>query len=88
MTIQQWIARQTPDIQMETWKRISHFLNNNELAYIMQGVNQGRKLMNLHEELNLFEKYQIDMLRTMEIICRRYPEDVNMEVPGEPESSL
>jgi len=82
MTIQQWINRQTPSVQMETWKRISHFLNNNELAYIMQGVNEGRKLMNLHEELNLFEKYQIDMLRTMEIICRRFPDEVNMDIPG------
>jgi hypothetical protein len=79
MTIQQWILKQTPEIQMETWKRISHFLNNNELKYIMQGVSRGQSLMTLHDELNLFEKYQIDMLRTMDIIRRLYPEEVDMD---------
>ncbi|MDC7238860.1 MAG: hypothetical protein PQJ50_00735 [Spirochaetales bacterium] len=78
MTIQNWIKQQSPELQMEIWKRISHFLSNNELKYIMQGVSEGRNLMILHEELGLFEKYQIDMLRMMDIIRNRYPEDVVM----------
>lgn len=76
MKVQEWISRQTPALQMEIWKRISHFLNDRELKYIMQGVGDGRDLMDLHEDLNLFEKYQIDMLRMTEIIRRRFPEDV------------
>jgi len=44
--------------------------------------------MNLHEELNLFEKYQIDMIRTMEIICRRFPDEVDMGIPEEREEEI
>ena len=44
--------------------------------YIMQGVEKGRDFMMIHEELGLFEKYQIDMLRMMEIIRARYPDQV------------
>ncbi|MDA3958907.1 hypothetical protein [Oceanispirochaeta sp.] len=88
MTVQQWIDQQPPTLQMEIWKRISHFLNNRELMYIMQGVSQGRELMALHNELNLFEKYQIDMLRMMDIIRHRFPEEVIMEGPDSfPEES-
>jgi hypothetical protein len=76
MRIQQWIKQQPADLQMEIWKRISHFLNNRELNYIMQGVAGGRDLMVLHEELNLFDKYQIDMLRITEIIRKRFPDRV------------
>ncbi|MDC7232143.1 MAG: hypothetical protein PQJ58_02835 [Spirochaetales bacterium] len=76
MTIQQWIKKQTPSLQVEIFKRMSHFLNNNELKYVMQGVAAGRDLMMLHEELGLFEKYQIDMIRMMDIIRNRYPEEV------------
>jgi len=75
MTIQQWIKKQTPALQMEIYKRISHFLSNNELKYVMQGVAEGRDLMVLHEELGLFEKYQIDMLRMMDIVKNRYPDE-------------
>jgi hypothetical protein len=78
MTIQQWIKNQTPPLQIEIYKRISHFLSNNELKYVMQGVADGRDLMILHEELGLFEKYQIDMLRMMDIIRNRYPDEVIM----------
>ncbi|QEN06942.1 hypothetical protein EXM22_02645 [Oceanispirochaeta crateris] len=79
MTVQQWITQQPQSLQMEIWKRISHFLNNRELMYIMQEVAQGRDLMTLHNELSLFEKYQIDMLRMMEIIRHRYPDEVVMD---------
>lgn len=78
MTIQQWIKKQPLSLQMEIFKRISHFLSNNELKYVMQGVADGRDLMMLHEELGLFEKYQIDMLRMMDIIRNRYPDEVIM----------
>ncbi|MBF9014429.1 MULTISPECIES: hypothetical protein [unclassified Oceanispirochaeta] len=78
MTIQQWIKNQSPSLQMEIYKRISHFLSNNELKYIMQGVADGRNMMLLHEELGLFEKYQIDMLRMMDIIRKNHLDEVNM----------
>jgi len=76
MTIQNWISRQNETVQMAVWKHISHFLSNMELNYIMNGVRQGKDLMKLHEELGVFEKYQVDMLRMMDIIKRRYPDDV------------
>lgn len=63
---------------MEIYKRISHFLSNNELKYIMQGVVDGRNMMLLHEELGLFEKYQIDMLRMMDIVRKNHLDEVNM----------
>jgi len=44
----------------------------------MQGVVDGRDMMILHEELGLFEKYQIDMLRMMDIIRKLYPDEVVM----------
>ena len=78
MTIQQWIKNQSPSLQMEIYKRISHFLSNNELKYIMQGVVDGRNMMLLHEELGLFEKYQIDMLRMMDIVRKNHLDEVNM----------
>lgn len=76
MTVQQWIKKQPSSLQIEIFKRISHFLSNNELKYVMQGVADGRDLMMLHEELGLFEKYQIDMLRIMDIIRNRYPDEI------------
>ena len=78
MTIQQWIKNQPPSLQNEIYKGISNFLSNNELKYIMQGVVDGRDMMILHEELGLFEKYQIDMLRMMDIIRNIYPDEVVM----------
>jgi hypothetical protein len=77
MTIQEWIINQNRNIQMATWQQISHLLSNLELKYIMEGVSQGRDLMELHEEINVFTKYQVDMLRVLDIIRHRYPEDVN-----------
>ncbi len=62
---------------MATWQQISHLLSNFELKYVMEGVSQGRDLMELHEEINVFSKYQVDMLRVLDIIRHRYPEDVN-----------
>ena len=77
MTIQQWIKSQNRSIQMAVWQQMSHLLSNMELQYIMEGVQKDRDLMELHEELNVFTKYQVDMLRVLDIIRNRYPDDVN-----------
>ena len=77
MTIQEWIKSQNREIQMAVWQQIAHLLSNMELSYIMSGVQKGRDLMELHEELDVFIKYQVDLLKVLDIIRRRYPEDVN-----------
>ena len=76
MTIQEWINIQNKDIQMAVWQQVSHLLSNMELKFIMSGVQSGQDMMALHEELGVFTKYQVDMLRVLDIIRRRYPDDV------------
>lgn len=76
MTIQEWIEIQNRDVQMAVWQQVSHLLSNMELKFIMSGVQTGRDMMSLHEELDVFTKYQVDMLRVLDIIRRRYPDDV------------
>jgi len=79
MTIQKWITKQNEKVQMAFWKQLSHLLNNNELKYIMNGVRQGRDLMRLHEELHVFEKYQVDMLKVLDIVRNRYPDEISLD---------
>ena len=76
MTIQDWIEQQREEIQMTVWQQISHLLSDMELNYIMNGVRQGRNLMDLHKELDVFTKYQVDMLKVLEIIRKKFPEEV------------
>ncbi len=76
MTIQDWIEQQREEIQMAAWQQISHLLSDMELNYIMNGVRQGRDLMDLHLELDVFTKYQVDMLKVIEILRRKYPEEI------------
>ncbi|OQY31903.1 MAG: hypothetical protein B6241_12760 [Spirochaetaceae bacterium 4572_59] len=76
MTIQEWINIQNNDIQMKFWQQVSHLLSNIELKFIMNGVQRGQDLMELHEELNVFTKYQVDMLRVLDIIRKRYPDNI------------
>ena len=76
MTIQDWIAKQREEIQMTAWQQISHLLSDMELNYIMNGVRRGRDLMDLHIELDVFTKYQVDMLKVLEILRRKYPEEI------------
>ena len=64
------------EIQIQIWKQISHLLSDLELSYIMEGDRKGKDLMDLHVELDVFTKYQVDMLKVIEIIRRRYPEQV------------
>ncbi len=76
MTIQDWILQQREEIQMAFWQQVSHLLSDMELNYVMSGVRTGKDLMTLHLELDVFNKYQVDMLKVLEIIRKKYPDEV------------
>lgn len=76
MTIQQWILNQNPQVQAALWRQITHLLSDMELRYVMTGVREGRDMMALHEELEVFTKYQVDLLKAVDAVRRRFPEEI------------
>ncbi len=76
MTVKEWIKKQSPPIQEEVWKEIASILSNRELLQIMEGYCQGRSLMSLHEELGVFNRYQVEILRVLAALSHRFPDEV------------
>jgi hypothetical protein len=71
-----WISLQNDEIQMEFWKRLSHFLNDRELSAIMMNMERGKSLADCHKEAGLLEKYQLEVLKLIQTLSRLYPEDI------------
>ncbi len=74
MDSRQWISLQDEDIQMEFFKRFSHFLNDRELGDVMAGVGRGRNLLDCHTSAGLLDKYQLEVLKLIQTLSRLYPE--------------
>lgn len=71
-----WIRQQNDKIQIEVFNRFSHHLNNNELVSVMNAVQSGRNIVDIHLELGLFEKYRTDLFRIRQIVTERWPDIV------------
>ena len=69
-----WIALQDDDIQMEFWKRLSHFLNDRELTCVMAEMEKGRSLLDCHRGMGMLDKYQLEVLKLIQTLSRLYPE--------------
>lgn len=71
-----WIRQQCDKIQLEVFNRISHHLSNNELVSVMEGVRNGRDIVDIHIEMGLLDKYRVDLFRIRQIVTERWPDDV------------
>lgn len=69
-----WIRMQCNKVQLEVFNRISHHLSNNELVSVMDGVESGRNIIDIHIELGILEKYRIDLFRIRQIVTERWPD--------------
>lgn len=73
---EQWIRSQPSDIVMEVFNRFAHYLNNNELILVMDGVKNGRDIIDIHIELGLPGKYKTDLFRIRQIVTEYFPDRV------------
>lgn len=71
-----WVRIQSSKVQLEVFNRISHHLSNNELVAVMNAVQSGRDLVDIHIELGILEKYKIDLFRIRQIVTERWPDIV------------
>ncbi|MDC7224714.1 MAG: hypothetical protein PQJ60_13295 [Spirochaetales bacterium] len=70
-----WISLQNDQIQMEFWKRFSHFLNDRELSSVMADLERGIGLYEAHVNGGLLEKYQLEVFKLIQTLSRLYPDD-------------
>lgn len=70
--LEEWLRNQGQDIQVEFFRRASHFLTDQELLKVMEGVRSGRDLTDVHIELGLLDKYMVDFSRIIDLLsmCR------------------
>lgn len=73
---EEWIRMQDSGIQLEVFNRISHHLSNNELLAVMNSVNAGRDLVDIHIENGLLSKYRVDLFRIRQFVTENFPEKV------------
>ena len=71
MTLIDYLTHQHPKKQEEIWKRLTVFLSNRELEDVMSRVEQGIDLYTAHNELGLVNKYQVEIMKILEIVNRR-----------------
>ncbi len=71
-----WIRVQSKEMQLEVLNRISHHLSNQELISVMNEVESGRDIVDIHIEKGFFEKYRVDLFRIRQIVTERWPEKV------------
>lgn len=76
MRTKEWLSLQSEEIQMEFWKRFSHFLNNRELQSVMNGMSLGRDIMDCHNEIGAFEQYQLEVFKIIQTLSQIYGEEV------------
>lgn len=65
---------------MEFWKRLSHFLSNRELEQVMGGVASGKDLLRCHEELGVFQKYQLEILKLIQTLSQVFEERISYPI--------
>lgn len=66
--LEEWLRKQQSDVQVEFFRRASHFLSDRELIDVMEGVKNGRNLTDVHIELGLLDKYCVDFSRIIELL--------------------
>ena len=71
MTLQKYLIIQPPEKQNEIFKRLTIFLNTEEIKRVMDLVKGGMDLLTAHRGLGLLEKYQVELLKICDILNRR-----------------
>ncbi len=71
-----WISLQDEEIQMEFWKRLSHFLNDRELTFVMSELERGIPLLVSHRKMGLLNKYQLEVLKLIQTLSRLFPDRI------------
>lgn len=66
--LEEWLRRQKSGVQVEFFRRASHFLSDHELIAVMEGVKNGRELTDIHIELGLLDKYGVDFSRIADLL--------------------
>lgn len=65
---EKWIRFQSPEIVLEVFNRLSHFLSDRELIAVMEGIRDGRDLIDIHIELGVLDKYRVDLSKIQELV--------------------
>ncbi len=73
---EQWIRQQSKKIKIDVFNRITHHLSNSEIIYVMDQINSGRDIVDVHIEKGLLDKYRIDLFRIREIVTDKWPQEV------------
>ena len=77
MTTKTWLSLQDEDIQNDFWKRLSHFLSNRELEQVMKGLTMGRDILSCHEDMGIFAKYQLEVLKLIQTLSKIHPDKIS-----------
>ena len=73
---EQWIRLQSPEIVLEVFNRLSHFLSDRELLNIMESIKNGRDIVDIHIELGVLDKYRVELFKIREIVTSSNPDKV------------
>ena len=65
MTFEDCIRRCSPKEQLEIWKKLAPFLSAQELKKVMTRVSSGEDLLAIHKDMNLLNKYQVELFRIL-----------------------
>lgn len=65
---EQWIRLQSPKTVLEVFNRLSHFLSDRELLLVMEGIRDGREIIDIHIELGVLDKYRVDLNKIRELV--------------------
>jgi len=61
--IEAWLGSLPEDIRLQVFQVLSEYLSVNELKAVMSEVGKGRDLLEIHRQMGLIRKYQVDLLR-------------------------
>ena len=65
---EQWIRLQSPKTVLEVFNRLSHFLSDRELLLVMEGIRDGREIVDIHIEIGVLDKYRVDLNKIRELV--------------------
>ncbi|MBN2617148.1 MAG: hypothetical protein JXR64_02410 [Spirochaetales bacterium] len=66
--MEEWVRLQSKEVQLEFFYQLTNFMSNSEIISVMEGVNSGRNIVDMHIELGLLERYSVEIPRIIELL--------------------